>query len=698
MKKTLLIIMTVTLCSSLMAQVAKVPVKAYPAKPATSLGVGDNQGTNVIPKVRSSAVLRGGLYDEIGETYYNLPTNTNSRNLLAYRPKSGDLAAVWTMAKSVNSRGTGLNYYFENGSWGVIPDPETGRIEDKYCGWGTHGFTDEGEIIVAHLGSGKDGMIINTRDKWGEGDWKQTILPGPEYLMKAKDTVHTILWPSLVTNGNTVHMICVTDQNPPTGYGYLLKSTVLLYYRSQDGGKTWDIQHKDFTKEMTEYEVDNVRGDVYTLAVKGDHVVFVYSYTYGFINYMESKDGGETWQKKVVYEFDDFDLDSPGYRSPRVCPASSAIFIDENDKVHIAFTGNIIFRWEDTPEGYINSFLHPKLGVIYWNEDHDPITLDDMRAYISTDGTYMYMDSMAFEKYYFGYIPCPSVLGYDQIYRWVGGADWELDQFRRNGLAAFPRLFVHNGKVYLSYQSLIDCPLNFSSEAGDEFYRGIFLTVSLDNGNTWDIKNTSWLSYNPNLFWVDDSDWAKYVAEGYPKYEPDPDDPNIMRPVYPDIEPYFMTENAYPTMSLNMSTGGEVMLMWMNRIPPFLYMGPDASPFEEDPMSVYTFHNKLSAFPEFNNIDSVWRGKCNDNIREHKMGTINTKIYPNPASGKATIEMLDITGLYTLTITNIMGQVLTSMNGNTNRVELNFSNYAPGIYIVNIRTANAVTSQKLIVR
>jgi len=127
-------------------------------------------------------------------------------------------------------------------------------------------------------------------------------------------------------------------------------------------------------------------------------------------------------------------------------------------------------------------------------------------------------------------------------------------------------------------------------------------------------------------------------------------------------------------------------------------MGEGASPFEEDPMSVYTFHLPLSDFPNFNNIDKVWRGECNENIREHKMGTINTKIYPNPASGNVTIEMLDLNSSYTLTITNIMGQVVTSMNGNINKVNLNVSEYAPGIYIVNIRTANAVTSQKLIVK
>jgi len=38
------------------------------------------------------------------------------------------------------------------------------------------------------------------------------------------------------------------------------------------------------------------------------------------------------------------------------------------------------------------------------------------------------------------------------------------------------------------------------------------------------------------------------------------------------------------------------------------------------------------------------------------------------------------------------------MKGAQNRVELNVSNFAPGVYIVNVRTANATTSQKLIVK
>jgi len=167
-------------------------------------------------------------------------------------------------------------------------------------------------------------------------------------------------------------------------------------------------------------------------------------------------------------------------------------------------------------------------------------------------------------------------------------------------------------------------------------------------------------------------------------------------PFLPEIFSYPRTENAYPSMSVNTSADNRIMFQWFNNgARPFLPADETPDMFCVDPIKVFTLHKPLSAFPLYNNVDKIWRNE-NVIIRENKP-TINTQIYPNPAHGNVTIAM-DVTSAYTLIITNAMGQVVKTMNGNTNRVDLNIADYAPGLYIVNIKTANTVTSQKLIVR
>jgi len=697
MKKTLLIIVAVALCTSLMAQ-KKVHIATQatnvPKPVAYTIGAGNEQGisTNFIPTTRSSEIIRGSFYKEIGATHYMLPTNTNSRNTVSFKPGTNDAAAVWTMGSQVaKTRGTGINYFYEN-DWGVIPSPEDGRIESFRCGWGGHGFTEEGEIVVSHH-NGTSGMVILTREKYGEGEWKEEYLPGPDYKAGGKD-VNTILWPSVVTSGNTVHMICVTEQGLKAPEGYLGHNTVPLYYRSKDGGKTWDIKHLDFEKfGMTETEIEDTRGDNYTITARGNHVAFVYADNWGYVCYMESKDGGDTWQRKVVYDFGDWSWEAGVVCSWRISPSAAAIHIDENDKIHVVFAAQgFVGRSEDTPADQFTYYKTINVGLVYWNEDMDPLTKKDLGGTISST-------TISLDYYdYSGYIPLLSVLGFDEFnYFWdkaEGTIEMDFEQFRRNGLATYPRITSKGNNVYIAYQAPLDAPLAYFSPDGNAHYRGIFVTVSDDNGKTWNNKNTSWITYNPNIFWVEKDEWATYKG---PQFVPDPEYPGDSLPVLPEIFSFPRTENAYPSMSFNLSDNNSLMLQWFNNgSRPFLPVDETADMHGVNEIKVFAFNKPLSAFPEYNNIDEVWRGLWQDNIRENKPA-INAKIYPNPANGNVTIAM-DVKSAYTLTITNIMGQVVTSIKGDTPSVDLNVSNYAPGIYIVNIRTANAVTSQKLIVR
>jgi len=704
MKKTLFFIMAVALCTSLMAQSFYKPItvipQSVPFTEAAQIGGASTHDTDAtVPTTRPSLMLSepGYALDLIGQTHYSLPTNTYARNTITFRQDSPHAVAAWTTANRQNaSRGTGINYYdMTNESWRPMP-PANARIESVRTGWGTPGFTSKGEIVVAHNANSDStgGLVISTRDNWGQGDWNQYVLQCTPYTMSTDwEGLKTynatgLLWPTMVTNGNTVHVVAVTEQAPSDGrppdgcdeyvHGYPVNGktypTVPLYYRSSDGGKTWDIKEYHFGNDgMTDYELRYVSGDNYVMAVRGEHIVFLYS-AYYVIHYMESRDNGVTWTKKEVYDAGHFAEEEVSDLPARLVPKTCAIFIDENHKVHVVFGTQVCVKrgagcsWNYWPTA--------PTGMVYWNDSKDPIHWTDVAGKETEEGLFMYES----EWYnYPGYIDLPTVLGFDRFYRWLSGPEYSTEQFRDCGYIVFPRVVARDGRVFISYQSPLDWPLSIGP---NEYHRGIFMTVSEDDGETWEIqKNTSWLSYHPELF---QANWDDFEE---PEYDPVNDawywDPN-------SIVVSTRTENAYPTMSTNIKDS-RVLLQWFHQEAPFMDL---SNLFTFDPILIYTFNQGLWMFPEYNNIQEIWQGEWNK-VTENQQPTINAKIYPNPATDGMVNVKVDANAPYTLTVTNIMGQVVYNAQDVTT---INISNFTPGIYIVNIKTDKATTSQKLIVK
>ena len=566
MKKTLFFIATTALCASVMAQTTS------------------NQ-----------------FYKKIGETYYNTFTNSVARNTIGFDSQSLNGAAVWIMGSSSSNRGTGINYYnANNNTWGSAPNPNTGRIETEYTGWGTHGFTEEGEIVVAH--NSNTGLIVNTRDIAGEGAWQQYLLQGPSYLINGVSSTK-LLWPTLITKGNTVHMVCVTDQWPGDDYppdyepnpnlpphGYLGFPTLPLYYRSTDGGKTWETP-RDFREYgMTSLECFRVGADEYILTARGNHVVLLYYSGYvGFLCYLESKDGGDTWVKKTIYDcgMDFAQFDQPA--EPRLLPTCASVCIDENHKVHVVFSAQCRAKPEGTNMMY-NYWGQLPVGMIYWNEDREPIDWHDIRGWRNENDVLLDYNWDTYQDY----IPAPSVIGLDHFYFWENSPQYNSDQYNNSGWAICPRLLAKDGRVYVSYQS----PLDFAFEIYG-YYRGIFITVSEDYGETWDVQNnTSWISYHPDLQFID---WDNYIEPSYtPEGEPEYNPAQYVMPIV-------FSENSYPSMSYN-NKGDLFILQWANKLEQF------SSPIgyvNGSPISVYTFTQDLKNIPAYKNIQEVCRGLWN---------------------------------------------------------------------------------------
>jgi len=668
MKKTLFFTLAVAFCISLVAQTytskdSKDVVRT--AYKAVRGGVNDGA---FIPTERPSyhKPQSKGFSNEIGATHYITVSNCNARNTINWSPDGSTCAAVWTTGLAPASRGTGINYFDHSSqSWNPIPSP-TDRIEQQGTpgspGWGTHVFTAEGECVVAHS-AGAGGMIVNYREQRGVGAWQQYILVGPE-----QDNGSTvILWPTMAAVGNTIHMVCVTD-NDATFNGI---TTCPLYYRSKDGGKTWE-NYRIIADYMPTQDVENVHtGDDFVLAVRGDHVVLAYAS--GRAAYLESKNGGDTWTSKVVYD-NGWKWTSMGeHIRPMLAATTIAAAIGDDGLVHIAFSAQARQREETTAPWYYGSWAMCG-GLFTWKEGNPTITEEDINIQADGGSMQIYQDYLDLPYV----MNAPSVIGFEKFYWWqgAGSGDALLNNYNNQGYISHPRLLAQGGKVYLMYSAIISEPMLFP--VTEEFYRGVFLTVSHDNGDTYNQRlNTSWLSYHGDYF---KCDWSEYYGPIIETEDEIAYDGHINFIV--------SSENGFPTMAMNVKNN-RLVFTWMN----------DYFPYPEDvwmseAFAVYSTNIAIWDAGIYMNTDSVWRNVVN--VSENDK-IENLKIYPNPVNDRATIEV-GTDNPYTLTVTNIMGQVVHTEKGQKNKVELNVANYPAGVYIVNVKTAGATASQKLIVK
>jgi hypothetical protein len=289
----------------------------------------------------------------VGTTWYDLQSyNTLQNRIYAY--DDGTVGATYMIANDPvawTERGTAYNY-FNGSSWGPGP---SGRIESVRTGWPCYApYGPTGEITVSHSVIQSMGLVFNKREVKGEGAWEEFYLPGPEGW--------DLVWPAMITSGPdhmTIHLLALTYGDP-----YQDMAGALLYYRSTDGGVTWDI--RDYLiDEINSNYFNGIGGDYYSWAdARGDTIAFSVGFQTqdGYI--MKSYDNGDNWTQVVAY-------DSPytpytGEETPTYCggDGTQACAIDSKGNVHVVF-GRMQHVFDSTGAG----FYYPATeGIVYWNE------------------------------------------------------------------------------------------------------------------------------------------------------------------------------------------------------------------------------------------------------------------------------------------------------------------------------------------
>ena len=455
MKKQLLLFGIFLLVTSGFAQ-KKYATESWPlVHPQLRAPQIDPNGENLIPgpfiigqKERNMTV--------IGNTYFDTQTN-GSCNLMnrIYKHPDGKIGATWmyTGVNGIPDRGTAYNF-FDGTSWGSQA-PHLGNDSRNgfpcYAPWGPNG-----EVIAHYEYILNDGAIkILRRENKGTGDWQESVLAPPVGN-------YSIVWHSMITSGANheyLHMLALVYDDPYQG-----QDDALLYYRSPDGGVTWDINGIIIDGLGVDY-FPTISSLKYSWAQPVGNTI---AFTYGFNQFdgliFKSTDNGDTWQKIVAYKspFDPYAL-------PGISPTfgggdgTSAIALDSQGKAHVIFGRMMhIYDVETTPPG--GWYFYPNTeGLIYWNEDMSQLDSTIISSYT--------LDFLAAGGNLIGWVYPPDTT----LVRPTGQPNYGV------GLTTGPEIGIDdNDNLFVVYAAL--APENFS---GDYYYRHLYGNSSPDGGITW---------------------------------------------------------------------------------------------------------------------------------------------------------------------------------------------------------------------
>ena len=577
--------------------------------------------------------------DRSGITTYDLQSNGPTPNHLAING-SGNVVTAWTMSLSpdgnggaFDDRGSGYNE-FGNGVWGAEP---TRRVENVRVGWANIAVDAEGtEIIVSHSFATNNYFLNIARKKVG-GSWVNTKMPTA--------TPKGVLWPRATIGGvdnKTLHVIGVTTPTGTTTNGVVYRGVDghVLYFRSPDGGVTWDIKDM-ILPGLDSVDFARMDSDSYSLYAKGNTVAILLQTSWNDMSVFKSSDNGTTWTKTVIrkfplrryifdspYTIDDIggvDTSGPGGSATATEAEMKAIYtndgsgnltIDNNGKVH-AFWGEM-YVTDNTPGDALSNYYPGRNGIDYWNEDMGANNL--VRGIAGCldengDGTLNIASSDAIAKY-------------------------------GTSMSSHPSATVDNeNNLYLAYSAVSES--NIASNGQN--YRHIILTKSKDGGATW-----------PEFIDVINDSLIK-------------DDPTF----------YTFVEAVFPNIIIN---GNDLHLTFMLDYEPGLTVGEDADPSSDNEMAHLIFNKNTLTLTEKVNKPSFFAMSLTPNV-VNESTRVNFEV---AKGGQAQLEVYSLTGQ--LMQTKSLGQIGSGVYNE----EINLQHLTSGNYIIKLKVGVNSAAVKLV--
>jgi len=475
MKKFFTYLAAFLLCGTLSAQNSPIKLKNGQVKMKAAINqFSGNELLNQLiinPNPNTAALKSTNTINDIqiGTTTYDLQSNASVDNRLI-RHDDGTISATWTMSSQYSSsytdRGTGYNYH-DGSSWN--PDP-TVRLEDSRGGWPSILTTGSGKEIAITHNTDNGYLLMTHRPAKGSGPWTQQIISS----MDSSGFYTDIIWNRAViggSNNESIHMVGVIA---PTGLGGTIWNGLdgaLVYYRSQDGGATWDIKDLQLpTLDTSKYI--GFDGDGYAIAAQGETVVIAFFGGWDDSVLLKSTDNGNTWNSTVFLDFpvdkyvtdSGLDLDGDGiFDTLYTTDGAGTVLLDNNGMAHVFF-GNMRVLDADLTDG--NSSFYPSTtGIVYWNEN---MGADDYANNPIVDPSVWYSNLSQI-------IASAQDLDGDSLLNYI---DYPLYYM---SVDCMPSAGIDNqGNIFVSYSSLME-----NIATATQNYRHVHAVKSTDGGTTW---------------------------------------------------------------------------------------------------------------------------------------------------------------------------------------------------------------------
>lgn len=428
----------------------------------------------------------------VGFTVFDLQTNYSACKRIS-KDGEGNIMATWTLgldnANGYPDRGTGYNRYnASSGSWGAVPNL---RLEQSVrTGWPNHVVTDSGdEFIVNHVFTAGEYRLHTLRREAGQSSWTESDIPS--------DVPTGVLWPRAAVSGETIHVLAVSNPTGATG-GVIYEgmNTHPLYYRSDDGGATWDVT--DFIIPGLDTTYMNALGnaDSYYIDARGDVVAVGIFSQWNDIKVFISEDGGDTWSNTRIWDFpiDFYEIDQ-GYTVDDLPPATpdqpnplailtsdncGYVLIDKNGDVHVFF-GNMYVQ-DDVLTDTAWSYYPATDGISYWNESFGPDSVNVIAVALDLNGN----DTL-------------DISSINNIARYF------------MSLTSMPTAGVdEDNNIYLAYSMVMEGSEFYNTE-DNQHYRHIMIIKSEDGGETWSEPYDA-----INEFTIGDTLFVKFTEAVFP--------------------------------------------------------------------------------------------------------------------------------------------------------------------------------------
>ncbi len=199
-----------------------------------------------------------------------------------------NFAYTWASTNGFSDRGTCIaTYDSEKDEW----IPLGGRIENDRTGFGSIArYKENGIVVAAHTADNLGIYLVEDKDHM-----EANSTAGALYTNNA-DYTH----PSVMTSGPNRDIIHVAAAKFTAWEGDVYEP--IRYWRSSDGGQTWDKECVELPFTTAEYGINWGTNTYYWMETTADNrIALVINNTWSDGMVIYSDDNGETWNRKVFY-------------------------------------------------------------------------------------------------------------------------------------------------------------------------------------------------------------------------------------------------------------------------------------------------------------------------------------------------------------------------------------------------------------